>query len=574
MLRGPSINGIRNGGEDAMLKSISVRDPNGYSDLTDLTRSGNVVRHSRFDQGSWAVGPLIGGGGYGKVYKIVNGEQKETPYVLKTMTQTFKMMHNQFFERTGNAPAYKYRPVRHGYSEQENRNVYSIDLPTDVWVSKKLQIIPYSKFMDIHLDSRVLVTLNDESYDRMPSFQLLNDALPNERFEDDVAALKTIYIDAKYMSRLKHNDVVTFTYSVYMDNATMTLGKYIEPLRKITNPAYQHDALYWNDTVYPIMCEVAKQLLIVYDMYRLVYVDMKLENVMCNNSVNSVQIVDFGSFHELGADVFSDTYRLPVTWDSKQNRLWIRQMVQPATTLYNVWSLYVLYHRLVRPRNLMDINRTLFTNFQTNAQAVFNTIINDPLLHGIWARFHPGQDTHNRDVDLFMRRIIQSHGWNVRVWDKAYREANDAVGYYQRRFMREQPREPRRVLIKDISEATNMNHYTLDIDETKIRYFHSFETPVDYAGVVNYPVRWPRRRPDDARIADEETFYQYPSAELAPPRVPTVRLKKPPRKTRIGNDEEFSFQPSPPFETHTPNLKYRGIGHKESLDAWYDPADA
>jgi hypothetical protein len=70
-------------------------------------------------------------------------------------------------------------------------------------------------------------------------------------------------------------------------------------------------------------------------------------------------------------------------------------------------------------------------------------------------------------------------------------------------------------------------------------------------------------------------MYQYPSADLPPPRAPNVRLKKPPHKTRIEieEDEEFSFQPfAHPPATHTP--KHKGIGHKESLDAWYDPGDA
>ena len=400
------------------MNHISVRLPNGSSTINDLQRvrrSKWMIQHHNHDQPTaqdwFEKEKEIASGTYGSIhniqYKIDTGIMKgihNTDFILKKVVIKYQLNKalNELNELDKDA-----KGILDTYTIGNKK--FLINVPNDVWVAQKLENIPYQGFMDVHVD---------------PNFTIKNTtrrvSVPLNQSEDK----RKLIVSLASLQQFQ-NGIFQIEYTIYMDNGKTNLTEFFQDPNNLNT--YQ--------SPYPILCEVAKQLMIAYKCYNLVHIDLKCLNVMChiiqvnNRDKLKVQVCDFGGFELFNDKIYGDTFKLPYRVDGN-NVLSTRKRTSSnsrAISLYGAWGLYCLLKELTNPNFMMqhfyfaNVEQMNLQQFENSKDLLGNDEIFGPIFKS-YARTH----NHNTLIEVFMENcLIHYTQWDRRLWDAAKREANN-----------------------------------------------------------------------------------------------------------------------------------------------------
>lgn len=145
---------------------------------------------------------------------------------------------------------------------------------------------------------------------------------------------------------------------------------------------------------------VMQQMIEMYDKMKVVYADMKLDNVLYKKKEDtySFYIGDFGSFYHIGDDVF-ETFSNPLGVDVQTKSIITLQngYVQKANPSHALWSLYVLYFFLFDERQVPEKE-----NFLLNTNGRKNDVLSKNVINLSRTRMSQFIYRYTQNVDLIM----------------------------------------------------------------------------------------------------------------------------------------------------------------------------
>ena len=360
---------------------LGVRKPNGESSLDGFEQNiaMNAYNLDRIEvlhndpAQTWYLteSEKLGEGTFGAVYKITN-DFVAKKIIYKLMEDPEGIVVNFYLK---------------GMVRKKPNGGYVLKVPKDVYISKLLETIPYQKFIDVHVDPTILIKHNNQL------IHVLKYNTVDEYIE--IPELPSITSKSSYAE-------VIFT--VFMDNGQQSLRDYLISNKTIYNSMSK--PVFIERIVFPAMCEVAKQLMIVNKLYNLIYCDMKAENIVC--STGSIQIVDLGSFYYANEWTY-ETYTFPYKYDKKTNMLSTTEQKDEniASSIYGVWNLFILY--------------LTFMMFNDPAKNIINTDVkqlNKNEYIGDIMTSYKLKDDHNQLIDRFMKKFCSIHNIDLQEWQQ------------------------------------------------------------------------------------------------------------------------------------------------------------
>jgi serine/threonine protein kinase len=195
-----------------------------------------------------------------------------------------------------------------------------IKVPNDVYVASKFQNILPCGILDLYVSDNAMVTIS--SFTDIEPFEIKWKDYTHIKNESMYFMCKRFIEEC--MSTHGTGYMVTVAFDIFMDYCEGSLESIQYEL--ISNPV----------ETYTMLKEVVYQLTSIYKATKLIYVDMKIDNILYRNSPRQYFVGDFGSFYESGKNCLQK-YRIPYDMHGKMDAY-----CNEAHDGFGIWSIFQL----------------------------------------------------------------------------------------------------------------------------------------------------------------------------------------------------------------------------------------